>query len=134
MKKIVIKEGDFAICLKNYLILRRPCLSAGLSKKIQQAKLSSGMKEMEILVNIRRKTELLYMEQCFNSKKLARFFAEKMKMNLLLITKEKRKNDYFAVYRFINKSRWLVPSRLFYPSPFKDHTCLFLYYFLILEG
>ena len=125
--KVAVKEGDFAICLKNYLILRRP-------KKIQQAKLSSGMKEMEILVNIRRKTELLYMEQCFNSKKLARFFAEKMKMNLLLITKEKRKNDYFAVYRFINKSRWLVPSRLFYPSPFKDHTCLFLYYFLILEG
>jgi len=112
--KVAVKEGDFAICLKNYLILRRPCLSAGLSKKIQQAKLNSGMKEMEILVNIRRKTELLYLEQCFNSKKLARFFAEKMKMNLLLITKEKRKNDYFAVYKFINKSRWLVPSRLFY--------------------
>jgi len=107
MKKIVIKEGDFAICLKDYLILRRP-------KKIQQVKLNSGMREMEMLVNIRRKTELYFMEQCFNSKESARFFAEKKKMNLLLIAKEKRKGDYFAIYIFINKSRWFVPLRLFY--------------------
>lgn len=103
MKKITIKEGDFAICLIDYLILRRP-------KKIQEAKKIKSGKEMEILIDIRRKTVLYYMKQCLNSKKFALLLAKKMKMNLLLITE----NDGLTICCFVNKSRRLSSRGFFY--------------------
>lgn len=96
MKKIAIKEGDFAICLMDDLILRR-------QKKIQRIKAIKSGSEWEVLVDVVRKTEFLYMKQCLNSKKFALLLAKKMKMNLLLITE----SDGLTICCFVSKSRGL---------------------------
>lgn len=115
--RLTIQEGDFAICLKDYLFLRRPkkiqCLPAGR----QRIKAIKSGSEWEVLVDVVRKTELYSRKQCLDGKKFAFFIAEKKKMNLLPIIKT---GGDFAIYRFVYKSRELFCGFLFFVVIFNN--------------
>lgn len=120
MKNIAVKEGDFAICLSKYFILRRPRSSTDGSDKAQGARKIKfrNRREIEILMNIRRETNLCFMGPCLNGKKFALLLAKKKRMNLLLIVKS---GSDFAIYRFIDKkSRELFCGFLFFVVIFNN--------------
>ncbi len=92
--RFIIKEGDFAICLRNHLFLRRP-------RKNRKIKTAKSGNEIEIWLDVVRKTEPYFMKPCLNSKKFALLLAKKARMNLSLITE----SDGLAICCFVSKSR-----------------------------